>query len=62
MSYQQMRYGVKVGDKGAQYIQANFQIVNVPASNSVHNTCAFSFSEAGINLHSALGHYRQQVE
>ena len=45
--------------------KANFQIVNVPAPNSVHNTCVFSCFEAGdsvINLHSALGRYRHQVE
>ena len=30
------------GDKGGGYFKMNFQIVNTPAPNSVHNTCVFS--------------------
>ena len=28
------------GDKGGGYFKMNFQIVNTPAPNSVHNSCA----------------------
>ena len=39
----------------------NFQIVNVAAPNSVHNTCVFCCFEAGdtvTNLHIALDRYK----
>ena len=49
------------GDKGGGSFKMNFQIVNVPAPNSVHNTCVFSCFEAGDNLHIALDRYKDQV-
>ena len=56
------------GDKGGDVLNTfkmNFQIVNVPAPNSVHNTCVFSCFEAGdsvTNLHSALDRFKDQVK
>ena len=52
------------GDKGGKTFKMNFQIVNVPAPNSVRNTCVFNCFEAGdsiTNLHSALDRHREQV-
>eukprot|EP00731_Ephydatia_muelleri_P028813 Em0020g457a len=52
------------GDKGGSSYKMNFQIVNVPAPNSVHNTCVFCCFEAGdtvTNLHIALDCYKDQV-
>ena len=52
------------GDKGGGSFKMNFQIVNVPAPNSVHNTCVFCCFEAGdtvTNLHIALDRYKDQV-
>ena len=51
-------------DKGGKTFKMNFQIVNVPAPNSVRNTCVFKCFEAGdsiTNLHSALDRHREQV-
>ena len=31
------------GDKGGKTFKMNFQLVNVPAPNSVRNTCIFFF-------------------
>ena len=42
----------------------NFQIVNVAAPNSVHNTCVFCCFEADdtvTNLHIAFDRYKDQV-
>ena len=56
------------GDKGGDVLNTfkmNFQIVNVPAPNSAHNTCVFSCFEAGdsvTNLHSALDRFKDQVK
>ena len=52
------------GDKGGGYFKMNFQIVNTPAPNSVHNTCIFSCFEASdtlSNLHVALDRFRSEV-
>ena len=46
------------GDKGGGYFKMNFQIVNTPATNSVHNTCVFSSLS---NLHVALDRFRGEV-
>ena len=46
------------GDKGGKTFKMNFQIVNVPAPNSVRNTSVFNCFEAGdsiTNLHSVIG-------
>ena len=46
------------GDKSGKTFKMNFQIVNVPAPNSVHNTCVFNCFEAEdfiTNLHSVIG-------
>ena len=46
-------------------LKMNFEIVNVPAPNSVHNTYMFSCFEAGdcvTNLHSALDRFKDQVK
>ena len=56
------------GDKGGDVLNTfkmNFQIVNVPVPNSVHNTCVFSCFEAGdsvTNLHSALKLFQRPSE
>ncbi|KAL5488613.1 hypothetical protein EMCRGX_G017585 [Ephydatia muelleri] len=53
------------GDKGGGTFKMNFQIVNVAAPNSVHNTCVFCCFEAGdsvTNLHVALDRFKDQVE
>ena len=42
----------------------NFQIVNLAAPNSVHNTCVFCCYEASdtvTNLHIALDRYKDQI-
>ena len=52
------------GDKGGGYFKMNFQIINTPAPNSVHNTCVFSYFEASdtlSNLHVALDRFRGEV-
>ena len=52
------------GNKGGKTFKMNFQLVYVPAPNSVHNTCVFSCFEAGdtiTNLHSALDRHMEQV-
>ncbi|KAL5502912.1 hypothetical protein EMCRGX_G009770 [Ephydatia muelleri] len=52
------------GDKGGGSFKMNFQIVNVAAPNSVHNTCVFCCFEADdtvTNLHIALDCYKDQV-
>ena len=52
---------VKVGDKGGGTFKMNFQIVNVPHPNSVHNTCVFAVFEASdsvSNLHVTLDRYK----
>eukprot|EP00731_Ephydatia_muelleri_P002365 Em0001g2365a len=52
------------GDKGGGSFKMNFQIVNVAAPNSVHNTCVFCCFEADdtvTNLHIALDRYKDQV-
>ena len=52
------------GDKGGGYFKMNFQIVNTPAPNSVHNICVFSCFEASdtlSNLHVALDKFRGEV-
>ncbi|KAL5463613.1 hypothetical protein EMCRGX_G032527 [Ephydatia muelleri] len=56
------------GDKGGDVLNTfkmNFQIVNVAAPNSVHNTCVFSCFEAAdsiTNLHCALDRFRSQID
>ena len=45
------------GDKGGNTTKMNFQIVNVPTPNSIHNTCVFccfAATDSVTNLHSAL--------
>eukprot|EP00731_Ephydatia_muelleri_P000867 Em0001g867a len=52
------------GDKGGGSFKMNFQIVNVAAPNSVHNTCVFCCFEADdtvTNLRIALDRYKDQV-
>eukprot|EP00731_Ephydatia_muelleri_P032533 Em0024g77a len=52
------------GDKGGSSFKMNFQIVNVAAPNSVHNTCVFCCFEADdtvTNLRIALDRYKDQV-
>eukprot|EP00731_Ephydatia_muelleri_P029824 Em0021g347a len=52
------------GGKGGGSFKMNFQIVNVAAPNSVHNTCVFCCYEASdtvTNLHIALHHYKDQI-
>ena len=52
------------GDKGGGYFKMNFQTVNTPTPNSVHNTCVFSCFEASdtlSNLHVALDRFRGEV-
>ncbi|KAL5473856.1 hypothetical protein EMCRGX_G028418 [Ephydatia muelleri] len=52
------------GDKGGGSFKMNFQIVNVAAPNSVHNTCVFCCFEVDdtvTNLHIALDRYKDQV-
>ena len=52
------------GDKGGHTFKTNFQIVNVPHPNSIHNTCVFAVFEASdsvTNLHIALDHYKYQI-
>ena len=60
-----MEIWVKLGgDKGGKTFKMNFQLVNVPAPNSVCNMCVFSCFEAGDTityLHNALDHHRDQV-
>ena len=46
--------GDKVGDV-LNTFKTNFQIVNVPAPNSVHNTSCFEAGDSVINLHSRYG-------
>eukprot|EP00731_Ephydatia_muelleri_P002959 Em0001g2959a len=49
------------GDKGGNTTKMNFQIVNVPTPNSIHNTCVFccfAATDSVANLHSALDRYR----
>ncbi|KAL5500756.1 hypothetical protein EMCRGX_G012356 [Ephydatia muelleri] len=51
------------GDKGGNTTKMNFQIVNVPTPNSIHNTCVFccfAATDSVTNLHSALDRYRDQ--
>ena len=56
------------GDKGGDVLNTfkmNFQIVDVAAPNSVHNTCVFSCFEAAdsiTNLHCALDRFRSQID
>ena len=56
------------GGKGRDVLNTfkmNFQILNVPAPNSVHNTCVFSCFEAGdsvTHLHSVLNYFKDQVK
>eukprot|EP00731_Ephydatia_muelleri_P009881 Em0005g467a len=53
------------GDKGGNTTKMNFQIVNVPTPNSIHNTCVFccfAATDSVTNLHSALDRYRDQVK
>ena len=43
----------------------NFQIVNTPTPNAVHNTCVFSCFEAGdsvTNLHVSLDRYKDDIK
>ena len=52
------------GDKGGTSVKMNFQIVNVPAPNSVRNTCVFTVFEAvdtPVNLEIALSRYKEDV-
>ena len=52
------------GDKGGGTVKMNFQIVNVPHPNSVHNTCVFAVfaaSDSITNLHVALDRYKDQL-
>ena len=54
------------GDKGGAcgYFKMNFQIVNIPALNSVHNTCVVSYFEASdtlSNFHVALDRFRGEA-
>ena len=52
------------GGGGGKTFKMNFQLVNVPAPNSVHNTCVFCCFEAGdtiTNQHSALDRHMEQV-
>ena len=52
------------GDKGGHTFKMNFQIVNVPHPNSIHNTCVFAVFEASdsvTNLHIALDRYKYQI-
>ena len=57
---------VKIGgDKGGGSFKMNFQIVNTPTPNAIHNTCVFSCFEAGdslTNLHISLDRYKDDVE
>ena len=39
------------GDKGGSSFKMNFQIVNVPNPNSVHNTCVFAVFQAPDTIH-----------
>ena len=51
-----IKIGDDEGDKGGGSFKMNFQIVNVAAPNSVHNTCVFCCYEASdtvTNLHIA---------
>ncbi len=53
------------GDKGGKYMKINFQILNVPHPNSIHNTCVFAIfqaSDSPTNLHIALDRYQEQVD
>ena len=53
------------GDKGGNTTKMNFQIVNVPTPNSIHNTCVFccfAATDNVTNLHSALDRFRDQVK
>ena len=59
---------VKIGsDKGGDVLNTtkmNFLIINVPAPNSVSNTCVFSCFKAAdtvLNLHIALDRFKAQV-
>lgn len=56
---------VKIGgDKGGSSFKMNFQIVNVPCPNSIHNTCVFSAFQAPdtiTNLHVALDRYKESL-
>ena len=52
------------GDKGGKSFKMSFQLVNVPAPNSVQNTCVFCLFEAKdspANLTVALERFRAQV-
>ena len=52
------------GDKEGGSFKMNFQIINVAAPNSVHNTCVFCCYEASdtvTNLHIALDCYKDQI-
>lgn len=52
------------GDRGGGIFKMTFQIVNVPAPNSIFNTCVFCCFMAGdstTNLHVALDRYKDQV-
>ena len=43
----------------------NFQVVNVPHPNNIHNTCVFAGFEASdsvTNLHVALDRYKDQFK
>ena len=57
---------VKIGgDKGGDKVKLFFQICNVPAPNSVNNTCVFCIFEGrdtATNLHIALDRYTVQIK
>ena len=53
------------GDKGGSSMKVNFQVCNVPAPNSLKNTCVFAAFEApdtAHNLRVALSRYQEQVQ
>ena len=56
---------VKIGgDKGGSSFKLNFQIVNVPCPNSIHNTCVFTVFQAPdtiTNLPVALDRYKESL-
>ena len=52
------------GDKGGSSFKMNFQIVNIPSPNSIHNTCVFSAFQAPdtiTNLYVALDRYKDSL-